>query len=63
VREARALNNSQLADVVKEIYARQQAWQLTSLRSLVTSNISAKALLHFLKFKFTLHQLNSHLKY
>lgn len=63
VREARALNNSQLADVVKEIYARQQAWQLTSLRSLITSNISTKALLHFLKFKFTLHQLNSHLKY
>jgi glycosyltransferase involved in cell wall biosynthesis len=62
VREARTLNNSQLADVVKEIHARQQAWQLTSLRRLVALNISAKALLHFLKFKFTLFTLDQRLQ-
>lgn len=62
VREARSLNNTQLADVIKEIRARQQAWQLTNLRSLLQANASPKALIHFIKFAFTLHQLDKRIQ-
>jgi len=62
VREARSLDDNQLADVIKEIQSRQTAWQLTSLRSLIKSNVRTKALLHFLKFKVTLFKLGQRLQ-
>lgn len=62
VREARTLDDNKLAEVIKEIQSRQKTWELTGLRELITANLSAKAIVHFIKFKFTLVKLDRRLQ-
>lgn len=61
VREARRLDDNTLAEVIKEIQSRQKTWELTGLRDLIKANLSATAIVHFIKFKFTLINLNQRL--
>lgn len=58
VREARALRGHRLAEVVKEIHARQRLWKLSALKLLLNLRINGDALVHFLKYRYTLFKLD-----
>jgi glycosyltransferase involved in cell wall biosynthesis len=58
VREARALQGTRLAEVVKELHTRQRAWKISALGLLLNARISRDTLVHFLKYKYTLTKLN-----
>lgn len=58
VREARALSGNRLAEVVKEIHARQRTWKLSALKLLLNLRVNGDTLIHFLKYKYTLCKLD-----
>ena len=62
VREARALNNPLLQEVIEQIIAKQIAWKI-NLPTLIALNPGTKALLHFVKLKFTLSKLEQRAKH